>query len=342
MSTFTQRAATAGPREFEFGDPTPNAVGRKALVPHEGCVVHIEQDSAPRLMWFGEDLLSVKMPAGTRVMYPNPTIPGLPDRAAAIHYALAHPEEMEPLAALLWPGMKVTIAIDDISLPLPKMPRPDVRESVLTVLLERLAEKGIEDVHIIIATSYHRRMAPFEIRRVRPPDLREHQPRSHGWRQQVRGGRPVRLSRSPGPPYAADDSRLRFLFRPHALGHDALLRPYRENHQQELEGLSDRNGLEQPDVRPQAPVLHQERGPPHGARPDDVPDSAIRPRQTSAPGQAKNPVRRAGRLRADCHPRRRHPAHARKDPVVLLCPVLLSASGTDGRRRVRHSLHLAV
>ena len=172
MSTFTQRAATAGPREFEFGDPTPNAVGRKALVPHEGCVVHLEQDSAPRLMWFGEDLLSVKMPAGTRVMYPNPTIPGLPDRAAAIHYALAHPEEMEPLAALLWPGMKVTIAIDDISLPLPKMPRPDVRESVLTVLLERLAEKGIEDVHIIIATSYHRRMAPFEIRRAVGGQLR--------------------------------------------------------------------------------------------------------------------------------------------------------------------------
>src|SRR2546422_7079836 len=110
MSTFTQRAATAGPREFEFGDPTPNAVGRKALVSHEGCVVHLEQDSAPRLMWFGEDLLSVKMPAGTRVMYPNPTIPGLPNREAAIRYALAHPEEMEPLAALLRPGMKVTIA----------------------------------------------------------------------------------------------------------------------------------------------------------------------------------------------------------------------------------------
>ena len=165
MSTFTQRAVTAGPREFEFGDPTPNAVGRKALVSHEGCVVNLEQDSAPRLMWFGEDLLTVKMPAGTRVMYPNPTVPGLRDRGAAISYALAHPEEMEPLAALLRPGMKVTIAIDDISLPLPKMPRPDVRESVLTVLLEMLAEKGIEDVHIIIATSYHRRMAPFEIRR---------------------------------------------------------------------------------------------------------------------------------------------------------------------------------
>jgi hypothetical protein len=102
-------------------------------------VVHLESKSAPRLMWYGEDLLSVKMPAGTRVMYPNPAIPGLRDREGAIRYALAHPEEMEPLAALLRPGMKVTIAIDDISLPLPKMARPDIRESVLTILHRRLS-----------------------------------------------------------------------------------------------------------------------------------------------------------------------------------------------------------
>ncbi len=116
-------------------------------------------------MWYGEDLLSVKFPAGTRVVYPSPTVPGLRDRAGAIRHALAHPVEMEPLDALLEPGMKVTLAIDDISLPLPKMRRPDIRESVLTVLLERLAEKGIDDVHIIVATSFHRRMATFEIER---------------------------------------------------------------------------------------------------------------------------------------------------------------------------------
>jgi hypothetical protein len=150
---------------FEFGDPTPNAVGRNALVSHEGTVVHLDGNSAPRLMWFGEDLLSVKMPAGTRVVYPNPTIPGLPDREAGIRYAIEHPEQMEPLAALLRPGMKVTIAIDDISLPLPKMKRPDIRESVLMIVLKLLAEKGVDDFHIIIATSYHRRMTAAEIRR---------------------------------------------------------------------------------------------------------------------------------------------------------------------------------
>ena len=165
MATQAENVAAIGPPSRDFGDPTPNAVGRKALVSHEGCVVHLESDSAPRLMWYGEDLLAVKFPPGTRVMYPNPTIPGLPDRNAAVRYALAHPEEMAPLQALLRPGMKVTIAIDDISLPLPKMCRPDVRQSVLAILLEMLAAKAIEDVHIIIATSFHRRMAEFEIRR---------------------------------------------------------------------------------------------------------------------------------------------------------------------------------
>ncbi len=177
MATGTENLQVVASREDLFGDPTPNAVGRKALVSHEGCVVELDARSAPRLLWYGEDLLSVKLPAGTRVVYPNPTIPGLPDRDRAIRYAIASPEEMEPLAALLRPGMKVTIAIDDISLPLPKMRRPDVRESVLTIVLQMLAEKGVEDVHIIVATSFHRRMAPFEIKHaVGPKIFREFYP----------------------------------------------------------------------------------------------------------------------------------------------------------------------
>jgi lactate racemase len=165
MATHTDTLQPSELWRYELGDPTPNAVGRRAQVSYDGCVVHLDANSAPRLMWSSEDLLAVKMPAGTRVLYSNPTIPGLADRDAGIRYALAHPEEMDPLAALLKPGMKITIAIDDISLPLPKMKRPDMRESVLTILLEMLAEKGIDDFHIIIATSYHRRMEEFEIRR---------------------------------------------------------------------------------------------------------------------------------------------------------------------------------
>src|SRR5215469_12790766 len=151
MATHTENVPLDTRRQYEFGDPTPNAVGRNAHVSYDGCVVQLEGSSAPRLMWKGEGLLSVKFPAGTRVLYPNPTIAGLRDRKAAIEYAIAHPEGMEPLEALLQPGMKVTIAIDDISLPLPKMPSPDVRESVLTVLLPLLVGHGVEDIDVIIA-----------------------------------------------------------------------------------------------------------------------------------------------------------------------------------------------
>jgi len=148
---------------FTFGDPKPNAVGREALVPYDDCVVHLDHTSAKRLLWYGEDLISVKFPPGTRVVYPKPTIPGLADRNGAIRYALENCSGMKPFAELLRPGMKVTIATDDISLPLPIMKRPDLRESVLTIVLELLARHSITDVNIIIATSFHRRMEPFEI-----------------------------------------------------------------------------------------------------------------------------------------------------------------------------------
>ena len=60
--------------------------------------------------------------------------------------------------------MKVTIAIDDISVPLPPMKRPDVRERILTSVLELLADHGVSDIEIIVATGIHRRMKPHEIR----------------------------------------------------------------------------------------------------------------------------------------------------------------------------------
>jgi hypothetical protein len=58
------------------------------------------------------------------------------------------------------------IAIDDVSLPLPPMRRPDVRQRVLTVVLQMLADHGVEDVEIVIATSVHRRMTAAEVRHV--------------------------------------------------------------------------------------------------------------------------------------------------------------------------------
>ena len=132
---------------------------------HES-IVYIDSDSAPRIMPSGEDFILEDLPVGTRVLYPNPPMKGLPNREAAIRYALNHPLGCDPLFAQLEPGMKVTIAVDDISLPLPPMATPDIRQTVLEIVLDMLAGHGVDDVHIIIANSLHRKMTPWEMKRM--------------------------------------------------------------------------------------------------------------------------------------------------------------------------------
>ncbi len=124
----------------------------------------VDNDSPARLLFSGEQLLLEHLPAGTRVIYPKPPIVGLKDPDAAIRYALNNPLGMDPLHAQLWPGMKVTIAFDDISLPLPPMKRPDIRQRVLEIVLETLTSHGVDDIHIIAALALHRRMTADEIR----------------------------------------------------------------------------------------------------------------------------------------------------------------------------------
>src|SRR6478752_8668322 len=101
-------------------------------------VVTLDRKSAPRTIFSGDSLLEVDLPPGTRCIYPKQPIAPLKDVEAAIRYAINHPYGSDPLHAKLRPGMKVVIAIDDISVPLPSMRRPDARESVLTIVLQML------------------------------------------------------------------------------------------------------------------------------------------------------------------------------------------------------------
>src|SRR5207237_7169129 len=84
-------------------------------------IVTIDTDSAPRILFYGESFLLEDLPVGTRVIYPKRPMTPVANPKAAVRYALNHPEDSEPLHALLSPGMKVTIAVDDISMPLPIM-----------------------------------------------------------------------------------------------------------------------------------------------------------------------------------------------------------------------------
>jgi hypothetical protein len=129
-------------------------------------IIYTEADSPARVIHFGEDFWEEHMPVGTRVIFPNPPMKGLANPRAAIRHALNHPEGCEPLFSLLRPGMKVTIAVDDISLPLPIMVLPDIRQVMLEIVLTMLADYGVEDIHIIVATAFHRRMTDAEIKRM--------------------------------------------------------------------------------------------------------------------------------------------------------------------------------
>lgn len=129
-------------------------------------LVTIDKKSAPRVAFSGDKLVFVDLPEGSRVLYPKPPMAELRDVDAAIRHAITHPENCEPLFAKLRPGMRVVIAIDDLSMPLPPMRRPDVRERVLTVVLDLLAQYGVDDIEMIIATAFHRRMKADEIRHI--------------------------------------------------------------------------------------------------------------------------------------------------------------------------------
>jgi len=140
---------------------------RRAYLPSVSrSVVRIDKRSAKRVLWYGDGFLHEELPIGTRVIYPPEPVRGLPDPDAAIRHALSNPEGGEPLYAKLRPGMKVTIAVDDISVPLPIMRRPDVRERILNIVCPMLADHGIDDVHIVVATCFHRRMTPAELKRM--------------------------------------------------------------------------------------------------------------------------------------------------------------------------------
>jgi hypothetical protein len=138
----------------------------KSVYDQDSHIVITDKKSPPRLIYSGEDFLLEDLPVDTRVIFPKPPLAPVPNVKAAVRWAINHPENSDPLHALLRPGMKVTIALDDISLPLPMMRTPDIRQTILEIVLELLADSGVDDIHLIIATSLHRRLTEPEMERM--------------------------------------------------------------------------------------------------------------------------------------------------------------------------------
>src|SRR5204862_6507079 len=134
-------------------------------------VVSQEKRSPPRMLFSDTEVLLEEIPVGTRIVFPNPPVEELANGRAAIRWASNHPEGCDPLHAQLRPGMRVLIAIDDISLPLPPMRTPDVRQMMLEIVLQLLADSGVDDVHLIVANALHRRMTEAEMKRMVGPKI---------------------------------------------------------------------------------------------------------------------------------------------------------------------------
>ena len=134
-------------------------------MPRPGFVLDVDRSTPPILFHHGEGFRLEKLPADrSRVVYPGEPLEPIEDVDAAIRKALLEPLDSEPLPALLRPGMKLTIAFDDVSLPLPPMRRPDIRQRIIEAVLDLAAEAGVDDVHLIAALALHRRMTEAELR----------------------------------------------------------------------------------------------------------------------------------------------------------------------------------
>jgi len=133
-------------------------------VSRPGFVLEVDDRTPPIVVHEGEGFRLEQFPLGTRVIYPPESLPPVPDVEAAIQHALRNAEGCAPLPELLKPGMRLTVAFDDVSLPLPPMRKPDIRQRIIEAVLTMAAEAGVDDVELISANALHRRLTAAELK----------------------------------------------------------------------------------------------------------------------------------------------------------------------------------
>ncbi len=135
------------------------------MTPRPGFILEVDRATPPTLFWHGEGFRLERLPRGSRILYPPEPLNAIVDVRGAIDAALDSPlGDSAPLRDLLHPGMKLTIAFDDVSLPLPQMEAPDIRSLVIEAVLDLAAEAGVEDIELVAALALHRRMTKSELR----------------------------------------------------------------------------------------------------------------------------------------------------------------------------------
>ncbi len=129
---------------------------------NDSCIHYVKDAHKRFILFYGNGFIIDELPKGTRVIYaPNP-IRKIYDPYKAIENALENPLNSKPFSQLLKPKMRITIAFDDLSLPLPPMKKPDLRKIAIEIILKKLEKAGISDTHLIAAICLHRKMTKKE------------------------------------------------------------------------------------------------------------------------------------------------------------------------------------
>ena len=135
-----------------------------------GFVLEVDDRTPPLVVNDGPRVRLERFPLGTEVLYPAESLARIDDLAAGIDAALAAPVDAEPLTDKLRPGMKLTIAFDDVSSTPPMraagqaQDAPDVRGRIIERVLMLAAAAGVDDVSLVCANGLNRRNTEAELR----------------------------------------------------------------------------------------------------------------------------------------------------------------------------------
>src|SRR5437870_5818907 len=108
-----------------------------------------------RTLFCGDGAVDAELPDDAEVLRAQPSLPPLADPEATLREALRAPVAHEPLERLVGPASRITIAFDDLTIPVVPMAAPDFRMLVIGVLLDTLHGAGVkpENVRLLVANA---------------------------------------------------------------------------------------------------------------------------------------------------------------------------------------------
>ena len=154
----SERPASSGP--FGIG---PMEIDKEKLV------TYVEDARRRYLFHNGEGFRYETLPLGTRMVYPPPPLHPIRDVDGAIEQALENPVGSEPLSAACARYEGDHCLRRHLAALASHAPAGHPRARVIEKVSEKLADAGVDDIHLIAALGVHRHMTPGELKQVVGP-----------------------------------------------------------------------------------------------------------------------------------------------------------------------------